>query len=123
MRQSTGVAEKKPGSKVRSFPRLREMLVAAALASAAAPGALAQNDTIERLKQFRTTGTPLEIPTVPQAGDYADQLHRNLEDIELPPGFEIELYAVVPDARHMAIGTNASVAFVDRKSTRLNSSH
>ena len=29
---------------------------------------------------------------------------KNLEKIKLPPGFKIDLYAIVPDARHMAVG-------------------
>lgn len=91
------------------------MLRGAAVASLlllASAGAHAQDANIDRLRQFQTTGTPLEIPTVPQTGEYAEQLRRNLEHIRLPQGFRIDLYAVVPDARHMAIGTNAGVAFV-----------
>jgi len=49
---------------------------------------------------------------VPQTGDYADQLRKNLEQIKLPPGFKINLYAVVPDARHMAVGPQGVVTFV-----------
>ena len=37
-----------------------------------------------------------------------------LERIKLPPGFQIAVFAQVPNARSMA---------QDRKSTRLNSSH
>ena len=31
-------------------------------------------------------------------------IRKNLDAITLPAGFHIELYAVVPDARHMAVG-------------------
>ena len=41
---------------------------------------------------------------MPQTGANADQLRKNLEQIKLPPGFKINLYAIVPDARHMAVG-------------------
>jgi glucose/arabinose dehydrogenase len=49
---------------------------------------------------------------VTQSGEYADQLRKNLEQIKLPPGFKINLYAVVPDARHMAVGPQGVVTFV-----------
>ncbi|WP_207477458.1 PQQ-dependent sugar dehydrogenase [Arenibaculum pallidiluteum] len=82
-------------------------LVATAQAQTAAPA-----DNIEKLRQFKGTGAPLEIKQIPQEGRKADQLRKNLEKVKLPPGFRIELYAVVPDARHMAVGTNAGVVFV-----------
>ena len=40
------------------------------------------------------------------------QLRKNLEQIKLPPGFKINLYAVVPDARHIAVGPQGVVTFV-----------
>ena len=71
-----------------------------ALATAAVP-ALAQN--IDKLKQMKVSGTDANIPTVPQTGKNADQLRANLKAIKLPPGFKIDLYAVVPDARSIAV--------------------
>ena len=47
-----------------------------------------------------------------QNDDYAAQLRKNLERIKLPDGFTINLYAVVPDARHMAVGPQGIVTFV-----------
>ena len=47
-----------------------------------------------------------------QGDKYAAQLRKNLERIKLPPGFKINLYAVVPDARHMAVGPQGVVTFV-----------
>ena len=55
---------------------------------------------IEKLKQMKVSGTDLNIPLVPQTGKNADQLRENLKRVKLPPGFKIDLYAVVPDARH-----------------------
>ena len=74
---------------------------------------------LDRLQQFRTTGTPMQMETVPQEGRRADALRRNLERIRLPDGFRIELYAVVPDARHMAVGTSTGVVFVGTRKTRV----
>ena len=34
---------------------------------------------------------------------------QNLENIKLPDGFKIELFAIVPDARHMAVGPQGIV--------------
>jgi glucose/arabinose dehydrogenase len=79
----------------------------------------AQQGNLERLQQFRTTGTSLEMETVPQTGRRADALRRNLERVRLPEGFRIELYAVVPDARHMAVGTSTGVVFVGTRKTRI----
>jgi glucose/arabinose dehydrogenase len=82
-----------------------------------APGP-ATGGNLERLQQFRTTGTSMQIETVPQEGRRADALRRNLERIRLPDGFRIELYAVVPDARHMAVGASG-VVFVGTRKTRV----
>ncbi|MCB4824124.1 PQQ-dependent sugar dehydrogenase [Roseicella aerolata] len=82
------------------------------------PGAGGQGN-LDRLQQFRTTGTALQMETVPQEGRRADALRRNLERIRLPEGFRIELYAVVPDARHMAIGPSSGVVFVGTRKTRV----
>jgi len=80
--------------------------------------ALAQ-DNLEKLSNFRTTGTSLEIPTVPQGGRKAENLRRIAGRVNLPPGFKIGLFAVVPDARHMAVGNNASVVFVGTRKNRV----
>lgn len=79
----------------------------------------AGGDNLERLQQFCTTGTALQMETVPQEGRRADALRRNLERIRLPEGFRIELYAVVPDARHMAVSPSSGVVFVGTRKTRL----
>src|SRR4051795_12532443 len=75
----------------------------------AAPGS---GDNLRRLGAMQSTGTSLEMETVPQTGRRADRIRENLKAIRLPPGFQIDLYAVVPDARHMAVGPNAGVVFV-----------
>jgi glucose/arabinose dehydrogenase len=74
---------------------------------------------LEKLQQFRSTGTPLEIEKVPQKGEAADSIKKSLSKIKLPQGFKISLYAIVPDARHMAVGTNAGVVFVGTRKTKV----
>ena len=66
---------------------------------------------LDRLSAFQSTGTEEPKP-IPQEGRKADAIRRNLEKIKLPQGFKIDLYALVPDARHMAVGPNAGVVFV-----------
>ncbi len=79
----------------------------------------AGQSNLDRLGQFRTTGTSMQIETVPQEGRRADALRRNLESIRLPEGFRIELFAVVPDARHIAIGPSSGVVFVGTRKQRV----
>ncbi len=86
---------------------------AAALALMTATSALAQTgDNIKKLEGMQSTGTSMDFKTVEQTGEYGDQLKKNLEAIKLPDGFKIELYAVVPDARHIAIGPQGVATFV-----------
>src|SRR5689334_13018559 len=75
------------------------------------------DSNIEKLKQMKVSGTDLNIPPVPQAGRNADALRENLKRIKLPPGFKIDLYAVVPDARHMAIAPSTNMLFVGTRKT------
>ena len=70
-------------------------------------------ENLEKLGGMQATGTPMAaFQPVPQNDDYAAQLRKNLEQIKLPPGFKINLYAVVPDARHIAVGPQGVVTFV-----------
>jgi glucose/arabinose dehydrogenase len=87
----------------------------------ASTAAFAQNpaDNLERLGQFKTTGAAPNIPTVPQGGAKADALKRNLGKIKLPAGFHIDLYALVPDARHLAVGPQGVVTFVGTRKNRV----
>lgn len=81
--------------------------------------ASAQLGNIEKLQDFKSTGTDLDIETVSQDPDRAAAIRRTLERIDLPPGFEIDLYAIVPDARHMAVGTNVGVVYVGTRKTKI----
>jgi glucose/arabinose dehydrogenase len=92
----------------------RTALAAACLALAAAAHAQAN---IEKLKQMKVATTDLNIPVVPQTGANAAAIRENLKRIKLPPGFRIELYAVVPDARHMAVAPSTNMLFVGTRKT------
>ncbi|MEQ8354620.1 MAG: PQQ-dependent sugar dehydrogenase [Kiloniellaceae bacterium] len=79
--------------------------------------ALAQSN-LEKLSGFKKTGVT-EFEVIEQGGDYADGIRKTLERINLPSGFKIELYAVVPDARHMAVGPQGIVTFVGTRKTKV----
>jgi glucose/arabinose dehydrogenase len=89
---------------------------AVALAVGSVAPALAQQN-IEKLKQFKVSGTDLNIPPVAQTGKNADAIRENLKRVKLPPGFKIELYAIVPDARHMAVAPSTNMLFVGTRKT------
>ncbi len=90
---------------------MRRLLVAAALFATASAGAAAAQSTLETLGQMKTTGVK-EITFIEQGGANADAIRATLDRINLPPGFKIDLYAVVPDARHMAVGPQGVAVFV-----------
>ena len=66
---------------------------------------------------MKVAGTDANIPLVPQTGKNADQLRENLKRVKLPPGFKIDLYAVVPDARSMAIAPSTNTLCVGTRKT------
>ncbi len=101
------------------MPHSRITLVAfAASAALAALSASAQNtQNIEKLKQFKVSGVDLNIPPVAQEGKNAAAIRDNLKRVKLPDGFKIELFAVVPDARHMAVAPSTNMLFVGTRKT------
>ncbi len=100
---------------------MRSLLLSSIAAGAVAFAGLAYGqsaqtvptENLEKLGGMQATGTPMAaFQPVPQNDEYAAQLRKNLEKIKLPPGFKINLYAVVPDARHIAVGPQGVVTFV-----------
>jgi glucose/arabinose dehydrogenase len=90
--------------------------VAASLTLALGQPALAAQN-IEKLKQMKVATTDLNIPVVPQTGSNADAIRENLKRIKMPPGFKIDLFAIVPDARHMAVAPSTNMLFVGTRKT------
>ncbi|MET0368380.1 MAG: PQQ-dependent sugar dehydrogenase [Methylobacterium sp.] len=90
-----------------------------ALAQGAAPAETkAKTDDLEKLESFRSTSTQ-PAPEIPQTGRKADAIARNLAKVKLPDGFKIALYAIVPDARALAVGPNAGVLFVGTRKSKV----
>lgn len=79
--------------------------------------ALGAPQNLEKLKQFKVSGTDLDIPPTPQTGKNADAIRENLKRVKLPPGFRISLYAIVPDARMMAVAPSTNMLFVGTRKT------
>ncbi len=100
----------------------RISIAAGLLCAGTAASVLAQgkpSSTIEQLEAFRSTGGPMTLETVPQTGPRADAIRRNLKQVKLPPGFRIDLYALAPDARHMAVGPSTGIVFVGTRKNRV----
>lgn len=83
----------------------------------AAPAA-AQMTNLEKLGAFKVTGTK-QHTYIDQDDPSADAIREVLKRITLPAGFKIELYALVPDARHMAMAPQGTVLFVGTKKKKV----
>lgn len=101
---------------------MKTLTCAVAISALVAGSALAQSadvpDNLEKLSNFQTTGGA-GFTYIEQGGSYADGIKKTLEQIKLPDGFKIELYAVVPDARHMAVGPQGIVTFVGTRKDKV----
>jgi hypothetical protein len=102
--------------------RIEKLLSSVAITTMMARAVVAQTadlpDNLARLGAFQTTGVT-DFTYIEQTGDYADGGRANLENITLPDGFKIELYAIVPDARHIAVGPQGVVSFVGTRKSEV----
>jgi glucose/arabinose dehydrogenase len=93
------------------------LLVAAGFCFVSA-SAFANN--LDKLEQMKTTGTPMSaLAPIPQTGPKADAIRRNLQQVKLPPGFKISLYALTPDARSIAVGQQGVATFVGTRKDKI----
>ena len=101
---------------------MRQLAATTATLALITGGAWAQSadlpDNLEKLQNMQSTGTT-EHTVIEQGGDYAEGIRETLERIEMPEGFEIALYAVVPDARHMAVGPQGVATFVGTRKDKV----
>ncbi len=65
------------------------------------------------------SGRAADAVQVPQTGPRADRIREILTRIRLPPGFHIALYAMVPGARHIAVGPRGIATFVGTTGTKV----
>jgi len=75
-------------------------------------------DVLDTLGAMHKTA-PVDWPTIPQTGPKADAIRETLKKIKMPDGFHIDLYAIVPDARHMAVGPQGVVTFVGTRKSKI----
>ncbi len=94
-------------------------VVIAGLACGAFAGAAGAQDNVQKLRNMSTTGASLDMESVPQTGPRAEAIKRNLENVKLPDGFKIALYAIVPDARQLAVGPSSGVVFAGTRKTKI----
>ncbi len=73
---------------------------------------------LEKLSSFQKTGGA-DFTVIEQGGEKAEAIKAIVEKIKVPEGFEISLYAIVPDARHMAVGPQGIVTFVGTRKTKI----
>src|SRR5271155_3096605 len=95
-----------------------KIAAALALTTALAFPVTVSADNLETLEGFHMTA-PIDWPTIPQTGPKADAVKETLKKIKMPDGFHIGLYALVPDARHMAVGPQGVVTFVGTRKTKI----
>lgn len=76
----------------------------------------AEDDNLSKLGSFKKTDTGAMV-RIQQDTKYADNLRNVLKNISMPSGFKIELFAIVPDARHMAISRNKATVWVGTRKT------
>jgi glucose/arabinose dehydrogenase len=93
--------------------------VAAQQQQAAPTAPTTGGSALETLGAMHQTGGVAEWPEVPQTGAKADQVKQNLTKIKLPSGFHISLYALVPDARHVAVGPQGVATFVGTRKSKI----
>ena len=74
-------------------------------------------DNMDKLSNMQRTDAT--FTNIDQSGDRADALTGILEHISVPDGFEVSLYAVVPDARSMAVAPQGTVTFVGTRKDKV----
>ena len=92
-------------------------VLATAVFLAFAGTGFAKDENLEKISAMKNTNTDMNIKTVDQTGKNADAIKANLKKIKLPEGFKIELYAIVPDARYMAVAPSTNMLFVGTRKT------
>jgi glucose/arabinose dehydrogenase len=99
--------------------RLTALLLGTALAAPVAAPVLAQDaqDNMDKLSNMQRTGAT--FTRIDQEGERADALRAILEHVNVPDGFEVSLYAVVPDARSMAVAPQGTVVFAGTRKDKV----
>jgi glucose/arabinose dehydrogenase len=78
---------------------------------------VAAQDNLDKLGAMQKTGATFTM--VDQTGSTADSLAAIVPKINVPKGFEVSLYAIVPDARSMAVAPQGTVVFVGTRKDKV----
>ena len=71
------------------------------------------DDVINKLSSFKASGADYSWDRVAQDTKYADNIKKNIiSKIKVPSNFKVELFAVVPDARNMAVSRNKGAVWI-----------
>jgi glucose/arabinose dehydrogenase len=96
---------------------MKSVLCMAAMAAALLTStAMVRADNLDTLGKFKVTGASGDMPQIPQTGPKVDGIKKTLATkVKLPAGFKISLYAMVPDARQIAVSPNGVATFVSTR--------
>ena len=77
-------------------------------------------EAIKKLSSFQKTGIDVVAEVIDQDTKYRRNIEKNiLPNIKMPAGFKIEIFAVAPDARHMAVSRNKGTVWIGTRKTRV----
>lgn len=92
-------------------------LTQALLLSTMLAAPVAAQDNMDKLTNMQRTDATFTM--VDQTGARAEALRQILPHINVPEGFEVSLYAVVPDARSMAVAPQGTVLFAGTRKDKV----
>ena len=76
-------------------------------------------ENIKKLSSFQKNGGG-SGEVIAQESRFADNIRKNiLPHIKMPAGFKIELFAVAPDARHLAISRNKGAVWIGTRKSKV----
>jgi glucose/arabinose dehydrogenase len=97
--------------------RILSSFTAGLLFSAALSAPVLAQSNMDKLTNMQRTGAT--FTNVDQTGATADALKAIVPYIKVPDGFKVSLYAVVPDARSMAVAPQGTVTFVGTRKDKV----
>ena len=75
---------------------------------------------LKKLSSFKKTGINVVADVIEQDTKFRRNIEKNiLPNIKMPAGFKIEIFAVAPDARHMAVSRNKGTVWIGTRKTRV----
>lgn len=95
----------------------RALLISGLMLGTALAGPLSAQENLDRLTNMQRTDA--SFTEIPQEGERAEALRDIIQYINVPDGFEVSLYAVVPDARSMVVAPQGTVTFVGTRKDKV----